>query len=343
MGAIGVLSKLMVARMPESLVSVIYTGRREKSGSFVLDPKAQAVGQLANALRTMDEDPDVNEARDQMRKLVKAFDEPYPPLQRVEDIQVGGAEGMLGARLYSDHSPADGPHPTLVYYHGGGWVQGDLDTHDGICGKLAKWAGIQVIAVDYRLAPEARFPAAPKDAIASFNWIIENAAALNVDPARTGIGGDSAGGNLSAVVCQQNAASGAPVPAYQVLIYPGCDASEDSASMAGMPDAYILPRERMDWYINTYLGDHEDRSDPLLSPGLTADVSNQPKAYVVTCGFDPLRDEGDAYAEKLKSAGVPTVHDQYHGQIHAFISLTKVIPQGNVCIRKMADWIKSAC
>jgi len=339
MGKLAILAGVAMTRLPESVVRMIYRGREERLGERVLDPKAQAVGRLANLLRQPGQVPNVEESRAQTHRIAKAFDEPSPPLKRKQDVEIDGAAGRLRARIYCDRPATDSgvPVPVLVFFHGGGWIQCDIDTHDGLCGKLAKWSGGIVVSVDYRLAPEHPFPAAVDDAIAAYHWVRDNARSIGGDPDRVGVGGDSAGGNLAAVVCQQD---NGPRPAFQVLIYPGLDGRMQSKSIQELRDAYIIPLERTTWYLKTYLGGFDDPTDPRFSPGIIDNVSGLAPAYIVTGGFDPLRDEGIAYAERLAAAGVSTVHRNFPGQIHAFASLTKVIPQGNQCIREIADWLK---
>jgi acetyl esterase len=339
MGKVAILRALVTAYLPEPVMKLVYLGRRETLGQRTLDVKAQAVGRFAMATRPPGVILTVEESRKLTNKAVDLFDEPCPELFRKEDIQVEGADGPLNARIYS--GPAKHrPRPILVFFHGGGWVQGDLDSHDGVCGKLAKWSNCIVISVDYRLAPEHKFPCAPLDAIAAYKWVRANATNLGGDPERIGVGGDSAGGNLAAVVCQQTAINGERTPDLQVLIYPALDGRMKSDSMEELRDAYILPKDRMEYFLDLYTRGPEDIEDIRLSPALRETVANQPKACIVTGGFDPLRDEGDTYAERLTADGIDVKHIQYPGQIHAFVSLCKVIPQGNACIRDVAEWLK---
>ena len=340
MGKIAILWALVTAYLPEPVMKLVYLGRRETLGARRLDVKAQAVGRLANATRPVGVIPTVEESRKMTDKAVDLFDEPSPELFREENIKINGADGPINARIYS--GPAKHrPRPILVYFHGGGWVQGNLDSHDGVCGKLAKWSNCIVISVDYRLAPEHRFPCAPLDAIATYKWVRANAASLGGDPERIGVGGDSAGGNLAAVVCQQTAMNGERTPDLQVLIYPALDARMISNSMEELRDAYILPKARMEYFLDLYTRNPEDIEDLRLSPLLRDTVADQPVACIVTSGFDPLRDDGDTYAERLMAEGIEVEHIQYPGQIHAFVNLCKVIPQGNACIQDIANWLKT--
>jgi len=340
MGKIAILWALGTTYLPDPVMKLAYLGRRETLGVRTLDAKAQAVGRFAAATRPEGVVPTVKESRKLTTKAVELFDEPSPELFRKEDIVIDGAEGPLKARIYSGLAKYR-PRPILVYFHGGGWVQGDLDSHDGICGKLAKWAGCIVISVEYRLAPEHKFPSAPLDAIAAYKWARMNAASLGGDPERIGVGGDSAGGNLAAVVCQQTAINGERTPDLQVLIYPALDGRMITNSMEELRDAYILPKERMQYFLDLYTRGPDDIEDIRLSPALRKTVADQPKACIVTGGFDPLRDDGDLYADRLAAEGVEVKHIHYSGQIHAFVNLCKVIPQGNACIRDIAVWLKT--
>jgi len=342
MGKIALLSGLIGTRLPESVLRVLYAGRRETLGARILDPKAQAVGQFSRLVRVPGYIPTPEESREQTRKITGLFDEPCPVLVRKEDLTVPCGDGDLPARLYCDRAKSEGPVPVLVFVHGGGWLQGDLETHDGMCGKLAKWSGCMVIAVEYRLAPENKFPAAVEDAVAAYKWVRANAASIGADPERVGVGGDSAGGNLSAVVRQQTALSGDRTPDLQVLTYPALDGRMDTQSMRELRDAYIIPRDRMEFYRDCYIRDAKDVKDVRFSPALADDLSDQPKACIVSAGFDPLRDEAIEYARHLEVDGVLVKQIQFPGQIHGFASLCKVIPQGNHCIRAVADWLSTA-
>jgi len=258
------------------------------------------------------------EARVQTRRqAIMAAGRPVP-VGAVRDLSIVGAEGPLRARLYSCHEPG-GPHPLLLYHHGGGFVIGDLDSHDGVCRMLCVHAGVNVLSVDYRLAPEHPFPAAVEDGRASLRWAIDNAAALGADPARVAVGGDSAGGNISAVACQLAARDGGPGPALQLLIYPATDASTPRPSTGLFAEGFFLTRAQMDWFTGHY-GAGCDLSDPRMSPLLADDLSGLPPALVITAGFDPLRDEGEDYAAALRAAGVPVVLRRFPGLIHGFVN-----------------------
>jgi acetyl esterase len=294
------------------------------------------MGRLANVARGNGALPSVAESRASMAQTAAMFDRPAPPLARIEDIGVAGADGMLRARLFSDTPAGGGLRPAMVYYHGGGFVQGDLDTHHHVCAKIAKWWGGIVIAVDYRLAPEHPFPAGPDDAIAAFRFVRDNGASLGVDGARTGVGGDSAGGCLAAVVAQQVTEK----PAFQVLIYPVTDGRVNSPSVNDLVNAYILPKARMVWYRDQYAGAFRDFDDPKFSPLLAADFSGLPPAFVVTGGFDPLQDDGLEYSARMEAAGGTVLHRHFEGQVHAFFNLTRVIPEATTALEEVALWLR---
>jgi acetyl esterase len=218
--------------------------------------------------------------------------------------------------------------PTLIYYHGGGWVIGNIETHDSTCRRIANKSRCQVISVDYRLAPEHPFPTPTEDSLAAFRYIRDNAAEFEADPSRLAVGGDSAGGNISAVVCQACKQTGEPMPAFQMLIYPATDARQQTESRRLFAEGYFLTRDLMDWFWKAYAPAGTDLTDVRLSPVLAEDLSGLPPAFVLTAGFDPLRDEGRAYADRLIDAGVKTTYVNYPGTIHGFFSLTRFLKQG---------------
>jgi len=238
----------------------------------------------------------------------------------VRDLTIA-AEVPLRARHYAP--PETGaPHPLLVYYHGGGFVFGDLDTHDGLCRILCRHAGAHVLAVDYRLAPEDPFPAAVQDARAALRWAFANAEALGADPVRIGVGGDSAGGNLAAVVSQLAARDGGPAPSLQLLIYPTTDFTRRRPSRELFGEGFFLTSSSMDWFEGHYLGvASEQASDPRASPLLAEDLSGLAPALIITAAFDPLRDEGEAYAAALHAAGTPVALRRFPGFIHGFVNM----------------------
>jgi acetyl esterase len=314
-------------------------GHRIRLGSRTMDPKAQIVGEFVKSIRVPGHFPPLPELRQQLRTMVTLMDEPAPALPRVEDIGIPGPAGEIPARVYAP-SAGGVPLPTVTYFHGGGWVQGDLETHHGLCARLAKHAGALVVAVDYRLAPEHKFPAAVEDCLAAYRWVRARGRDIGADPARVAVAGDSAGGNLSAVVSQLAASGAGPVPACQVLIYPAVDFALDTDSHRDLADGHVIPRDRIAWYTEQYLRSPADQADLRASPLRAPSLAGQPPSLIVTAGFDPLRDEGRAYADRLREAGVDVVYREYPGQIHAFVSLTKAIPQGMACTREIAEYLR---
>lgn len=257
----------------------------------------------------------------------------------VRDLQIDGGEGPLDARHYAPETGADGA-PLLVFLHGGGWVIGDLETHDGLCRLLCRHAGVHVLAVDYRLAPEHPFPAAYDDAVSAVRWALASAASLGADPGRIAVGGDSAGGNLSAGAAQavRDEAGGRLVA--QLLIYPGTDGVETRPSARMFREGFFLTAEEMDWFADHYLGD-TDRADPRFSVLRAPDLTNLAPAIVVTAGFDPLRDEGEAYAAALADAGNAVVLRRFEGLIHGFASMSGVSTSSRDAVVETAGLLRA--
>ena len=260
-------------------------------------------------------------AREQTGKQAQLLTGRKLPLARVEELTIPGPAGEIPARLYA-RGPQPGDGGLLVYYHGGGHIIGSLDTHDSACRFLATHSGAAVLAIDYRLGPEHPYPAAVDDSVAALAWATENAERLGFDPARIAVGGDSAGGNVAAVVALAAKAGEAPPPAFQLLIYPVCDYVEKRSSYETFKSGFLLTQAEMDWFRDHYLPDrdaaHEWRCSPLRAP----DLSGLPPAYVLTAGFDPLRDEGEEYAAALAAAGVPTALRRHEGLLHSFVNQT---------------------
>jgi acetyl esterase len=282
----------------------------------------------------------VEQARADNRLGAAIVTGPPRPMARLEEMTVAGAAGELPARLYVALDSPRPPQPLLVYFHGGGWVIGDLDTHDGVCRFLAEHGGCRVLSVDYRLAPEHPFPQPVEDAVAAFAWVHENAAALGADPARIAVGGDSAGGNLATAVCLQMRDAGGPLPALQLLLYPVTDAVGGQASRDTFAKGFLLTREDMVWFESHYIPDRVDGKDPRASMMRANDVSGLPPAYIATAGFDPLRDEAETYAERMREAGVPVVLQRHAGLIHGFGNLTAVCPSARAAMHEVAGALR---
>ena len=287
---------------PEVQLALAVIGRRRESPIETLSPA---------------------QAREARRRLTAIYAGRPVPVRAVEDLDIDvdiDGPTRRRARHYSPPEPG-GPHPLLVYYHGGGFTYGDLDTHDGVCRILCRHAGAHVLAIDYRLAPEHRFPAAVEDAYAAFRWAVEHAGRLGADPDRVGVGGDSAGGNLAAVVSQLAARDDGPAPALQLLIYPATDMTARRRSRELFREGFLLTDAEMTWFEDNYLGpERTHASDPRASPLLGEDLSGLAPAFVVTAAFDPLRDEGEAYVEALRAAGTPATLRRFPGFIHGFIN-----------------------
>jgi acetyl esterase len=329
-----------LTRLPSWVVRMILVGRRRRMGSRLMDPKAQVMAEYIQLVRRPGEFPTPTESRRQLTGLIKAFESSAPSLSRKENRTIPGPGGEIPVRVYAVHSGQNDSLPVLVYFHGGGWVQGDLDTHDTLCAKLALSVGCLVMAVDYRLAPECQFPAAVEDCMAAYHWICQNAAGLGGNPRKIAIAGDSAGGNLAAVVSQQAMLSNMPLPIAQLLIYPALDFSFETSTFEEMSNAFVISRERMEWFRSHYLRSMADVSDVKASPLRAPNLSGQPPTMIVTGGFDPLREEGKTYADRLKDAGVPVRYREFRGQIHLFVCVTRVIPQGDICIDEIATFLK---
>ncbi len=250
---------------------------------------------------------------------------PPIPMAKVEALEIPAEPGPIPARFYVPAGPAaTAPAPLLVYFHGGGWVIGDLDTHDGLCPSPPAAAGTPVLSIAYRLAPEHPFPAPVDDSWTGYSWAAENAAALGVDPARIAVGGDSAGGNLAAVVSLLARGAGGPMPAMQLLIYPVTDSAGELPSRRIFAEGFLLTKEDMDLFEAHYLPPGTDAHDPRVSVLEIEDLSGLPPAYVATAGFDPLRDEGEAYALRMRAAGVQVALRRHPGLIHGFANDTAI-------------------
>jgi acetyl esterase len=260
------------------------------------------------------------------------------PLGRVEDFSIPGPDGDVPVRLYAmEHG---GVRPALIYFHGGGWVFGNLDTHDSVCRDLAAESGAVVISVDYRLSPEVKFPAAVNDSYAATLWIAANAERLGIDARRISVGGDSAGGNLATVIAMRCRDAGGPALARQLLIYPATDLSSfDTASYRELAEGYFLTRAAMQWFTGHYLASGDQSRLPEASPLHAPNLSGLPPAFVITAEFDPLRDEGEAYAARLQQAGVPVTVKRYPGMVHGFVSMRGVVSGGRQAIQEAAKFV----
>ncbi len=329
-----------VLSLPPAVVSKLVGKPIVKDGN-TLDPQVQLMLALARMAKVKNSNElSLRSARRELDASSRVLTPDPPPHARVEDIEVNGAAGPLRARLYRPYGASPNA-PCLVYFHGGGWVLGSLDSHDAPCRAFAEGAGCVVISVDYRLAPEHPFPAAVDDATAAFRAIATNAARYGIDPSRVAVGGDSAGGNLSAVVCLDTR-DDAVRPCFQLLIYPGTDMTMSLPSIESLGQGFFLERETMDWFLGHYVPDRSMRTTPRASPLFAASHAKLPPAFVVTAGFDPLRDEGQAYAKKLTGAGVACEERCYGSLFHGFLHTWGVIRAARPPLEDMISQLRRA-
>ncbi len=311
--------------LPDALVRRLAGAPQLNAAGAVLDVRAQLLARLHRVASRPYFAGTVGEARREYARGLGAVDAPAPAGIVRRELSVAGAVGPRRAFLYTPPD-ARGALPTLVYFHGGGFTVGTLEAYDAGCRTIAARAGIAVVSVDYRLAPEHRFPAAADDALAAFRWVAAHAAELGVDPERLAVGGDSAGGNLSAVVCLRARDEGGPRPCFQWLIYPATDMTRALRSHREHAAGPFLDEPMMTWFLAQYLAPSDDHRHPHASPLFAASHASLPPAHVVVAGFDPLRDEGLAYADALRTAGVPVSVQQAPTLVHGFLTMAGALP-----------------
>jgi len=305
-----------------------------------LDPQAQKVVDALAALNLKPfRDSSPAEARESMRSRTAALG-PFEEVPAVADHRVPVTGGEITVRVYK---PAGmGPHPVLVFYHGGGWVIGDLYTHDGICRSIVNAAGCAVASVDYRLAPEFKYPVPVEDSYAGLLWVVANATRLGLDSARIAVGGDSAGGNLAAVMALLARDRRGPRLLLQILVYPVTNHDFGTASYRENGTGFVLTTDDMRWFWRHYLSREEQGREMTASPIRAKSLADLPPALVITAGCDPLRDEGDAYAARLRDAGVAVTLTQYPGMFHGFLRMTRILDQSRVLLDEIAGALKKA-
>ncbi|PCJ70331.1 MAG: esterase [Rhodobiaceae bacterium] len=321
-------------KLPESLILKLAGGTALQIDGRTMDPRIQLLasqGAKAPSMTTLS----IEEARKGADDGLAMLDAKPRRTVSILGRTIPGPDGELHVRVYTP-AGATGRLPGIVYYHMGGCVIGNLETCNSFCSVLADECRAIVVSVDYRLAPEHTFPAAIDDAIASYDWVAENAAALGIDETRLGVGGDSAGGWLSAVVCQSRQKEGKSQPKAQLLIYPATDLQATGGSMESCSTVYPLTSEVMDWFMEQFLSSEEDRKDWRGSPAKTEDLSGLAPALVMTAGFDVLRDQGEAYANQLRAAGVPVTYRCYDTLSHAFTAFSGAVPAAKTACEEIA-------
>jgi acetyl esterase len=310
---------------------------------MAVDPQMQGVlERIAKAGLPQFHTVSADEARRLYRESRAVFSPPPPEVAEVRDLAASGPAGPIPVRLYRGLGTGAGALlPVLVFFHGGGWTIGDLDTHDAVCRTLANKARCAVVAVDYRMGPEHKFPAAVEDCLAATRWVASQARALAVDAARIAVGGDSAGGNLAAVVAINLRDAGGPRLVFQALVYPATDQRMDSDSHARLSEGYLLTRNNMLWFRGNYLapGDYDDwRASPLRA----AELARLPPAHIITAGYDPLLDEGRAYSDRLVAAGVPVLYECFEGMTHGFLTMGGVVAAANHALYRLGQSLAQA-
>ena len=310
----------------------------------MLHPRAKVLLQLIEERGIPPTHTQTPEAARQFYRERRYLTQPEAPaVALVQDLVATVAHGDIALRLYRPAGSAlDALLPALVYFHGGGWVIGDLDTHDVLCRELANGSGCCVVSVDYRLGPEHRFPAAVDDCIAATTWTQRNAAALGIDATRLAVGGDSAGGNLAAVVAIAARDAGEVALNYQLLIYPATDMRRGAASHESNAQGFLLTADTLAYFHDHYMADKAHDNDWRASPLLREDLGKLPPALVLTAGYDPLRDEGLAYAQRLSDAGNRATHICFERQIHGFITMGRVIDEANAAVAICAAELRRA-
>jgi acetyl esterase len=280
--------------------------------------------------------------RQAISKLAQAVDVKNVPIGASENFEIPGPAGSIPLRIYTPAAAVGATLPALIYFHGGTGVFCSIETHDGLCRILANESGCRVISVDYRLAPEHKFPAAIDDAYAATEWVFAQRTRLGIDPERIAVGGDSAGATLAAVVCQQARRKTGPAIALQVLLCPVTDLGLNSSSRRAFSEGYFFDMAILDWALEHYLTADADISDPRLSPLRAVDLRDLPPAHIHTAEFDPFRDDGKTYADALGRAHVPVTYTCHEGMIHHFYCMAGAIPYARVAIKGIGNSIRAA-
>jgi acetyl esterase/lipase len=328
----------LIMSLPSPILRAMSGGGVVYKGGRTLDPRFQFFANAAKKLPPMSSVSPA-EAVAGSAKGLAAVQGPLEPGVRTESLSIDGPNGSIPARAYRPENQ-DSSAPLIVYAHMGGGVIGDLETSNAFCSILARIVRTAVISVDYRLAPDHKFPAGLEDVLAAYRWARDNTGRFGAAPVAPAIGGDSMGGNFAAIIAQEMARKGEPAPALQLLIYPAVDVASETPSMTTYADAYPLTRATMDWFMGHYMGPDADPADPRLSPDKTADLTGLPPAVIATAGFDPLVDQGEGYAKRLRAAGVPVLYRCYDSLAHGFTAFTGAIPAADGACREIAGLVR---
>ena len=328
----------VILSLPSPILRALSGGGVVYKGGRTLDPRFQFFAHAARKLPPMSSLSPAEAVAGSARGLA-AVQGPLEPGVRTESLSIEGPNGPIPCRAYRPELQ-DAGAPLIVYAHMGGGVIGDLETCHAFCSILARICRTAVISVDYRLAPDHKFPVGLEDVLAAYRWARDNTARFGAAPVPPAIGGDSMGGNFSAIVAQEMKRKGEPQPAVQILIYPAVDVASETPSMTTYADAYPLTRATMDWFMGHYMPADADPADPRLSPDKTADLSGLAPAVIATAGFDPLVDQGEAYAKRLQAAGAPVAYRCYDSLAHGFTAFTGAIPAADAACREIAGLVR---
>lgn len=307
-----------------------------------LDPKLkELLDQPADPNAKPIEEIPIEEIRHQFNEEIAAIDKPGPEMKDIQDRAVDVGDAEIPVRWYTPSTlSAPSGNPVLVFFHGGGWIQGNIETHDSMCRVLAHDGRCLVCSVDYRLAPENKFPVPLNDSYAATKWVYQNASEFGAGPGKLAVGGDSAGGNLAAAISLKARDEGSMSIAFQLLLYPVMDLASDTESKRQFSKGYWL--DTLAFLIRSYVASEEDKTDPLASPLRAKNFSGLPSSYIVTAGHDPLRDEGKAYATRLQEAGVAAKYECFESMIHGFISIRSIVDEGEKALQACATSLREA-
>ena len=328
-------------KLPDSVLIRLSGGQPVTVRGRVLDPRIQFIAALAAR-----QDPMAGLPPDQMRvvasETMAMLEGPMRPLAKIQHRKIPGPEIEIPVRIYTPEGAEKSGNPALVYFHQGGCVIGNPDWCETFCSMLADTAKAVVVSVDYRLAPEHKFPAAHDDAVAAYEWVVANADELGIDPVRVAVGGDSAGGNLSAGITLAMKDKGGQMPCFQLLIYPWVTVADKFPSHVDFGDSFPLNSELIEFFTINYVPEGTDPNDPRLSPLSAPDHSGLPPALIATAGFDPICDEGEAYAKKLEAAGVPVAYRCYEHLSHSYTAMSGTVPAAKLVLEQLATEVKAA-